>query len=156
MELTVKAIRMLKSIRSDKAFDVRSSKLRNMLIAREAEAMYMEMIAGGLHCLTPIVMFCAENNKKLHISCVFTRKVKIRDTDNIMSSFNKICIDPIVRAGILPSDHEGIIECGEKDLQQLHVPKRLGTTSITFAVSPTNATGLSWHRFLVAKGRIKE
>lgn len=132
--------RQLKSIRS--AFDYRSERIRHMAIAKEAEIIYRMMQADALAFKAgKVVDECKEKGKKIKFVITVYRNPVIRDTDNFLSSVNKLVIDPLVRAGWLPSDSDGVCETFAT---QEKCQRQCDAIELCFGVSTEATTGAGW------------
>jgi hypothetical protein len=101
---SVTIYRKLRSIRSDKKFNVTSTRIRNMAIRREAEQCYVEMITKGLSSWLPgLAQQVRDGHGTIKISVHYGSVIQM-DDDNAITSVNKLLIDPLVRCQYFKSD----------------------------------------------------
>lgn len=132
--------RQLPTLRT--AFNYRSERVRNIKIAQCAASMFMSMSADGLASkLTPVIGACREQGRKLGVYITVGRNPIIRDHDNLISSANKLLIDPLVRRGYLPSDSDGVIDAA---VRQERCMKKTDYIMLEFFVGPEPTTGAGW------------
>ena len=94
--------RKLESLRT-KRLNPKSARLRNMVIRQECEAMWE---SADWPAVSKLKKLKIQKGKRLEITAAVYRKIKIRDKDNLESSFNKLIVDGLPRLGIVPSDSD--------------------------------------------------
>lgn len=100
----------LRSIRSDKMFNVRSHKVKNILVKKEQREWSAKIkLMGYVSPMQSIIGQCRAQGRKLKIRAIILRP-RIHDHDQAETSLNKLIIDGFVDLGILPSDHPRILD----------------------------------------------
>jgi len=127
----------LRSIRSDKKFNVRSYKLKCILVKKEQMEWAAKIkLMGYVPGMQTIINQCKAQGRKLKIRAIILRP-RVHDEDQAYTSVNKLIIDGFVPLGLLPSDHPRILD--KTVIDQIKCPMNGARVELSLEVSDEKA-----------------